>query len=433
MSEAKTPMEAMTAPTPGRVFVTGAFDMHNYGNLLFPLIAAYRLAPHGVEVAAVSPTGRRPDIADAMGCCDIDAMFAAEAAPRAILIGGGNTFHDQPMAFMEDYGRGLAKWASTGLWLGATAAAAVQDVPAIWNAPGIPVPIANPRRRAMVAAALRAADYVSVRDTGSARTLAPPTDINVPIVPDTVADLARMWPAATLVAPFRDLLARKGADPAARHLAFHVRARALGDVPIAQLAAWLDGFAAGEGIVPILIAIGPGLGDCETVRELSHAMQGPHVVLDDPVSLREIAAAIAHARLYVGASLHAYITSAAYGVPAVLVARPARRKFGGFLAHVERPQDLAREWSDAFALGSERLAAPRPRMPDTVPRALDAHWRAVDAALADPARRRGERGDFLRTYLRFALTANGPAWGLQPTLTHAGRAALAAAQTTATS
>ncbi len=77
-------------------------------------------------------------------------------------------------------------------------------------------------------------------------------------------------------------------------------------------------------------------------------MTGPHVLLDDPLGLREIAAAIADAALYVGASFHGYVTAAVYDVPGVMVARPAFRKFGGFLRQTGRMQDLARRLASGF-------------------------------------------------------------------------------------
>jgi hypothetical protein len=267
---------------------------------------------------------------------------------------------------------------------------------------------------------------VSVRDHGSLETLQPPADVDVAVMPDTVADLARMWPIRTLAAPFKRLIERKGGDPAVRHLAFHVRTRALGKVAPGEIAAWIDEFAARQALVPILIAIGPGLGDVDTARELSRLLRVRHVLLDDPLSLTEIAAAIAYSRLYIGASLHAYITSAAYEVPGVLVAKPARRKFRGFLEHIGRPDDLAREWTDAFQLGATRLneAAP-PRMPESVLSALDTHWDRILTAISDPHCKRANRMEFLRSYLRFGIDVNGPGWAIHPFLTRAARAASA--------
>src|SRR5262249_47963886 len=115
----------------------------------------------------------------------------------------------------------------------------------------------------------------------------------------------------------------------------------------------------------------------------------------------------------IGASLHGYIAAAAYGVPAVLVAQPSYRKFQGFLDHTGRGQDLARDWPGAFALARSRADRSVP-MPDRVLDALDAHWRGVADALADPAARRAERHAFLRQWLRAGAETGGASWPHHP-------------------
>ena len=41
-----------------RLAIAGVFDIANYGDQLFPLLAAHRLAPLGIEVEAIAPAGR---------------------------------------------------------------------------------------------------------------------------------------------------------------------------------------------------------------------------------------------------------------------------------------------------------------------------------------------------------------------------------------
>ena len=111
----------------------------------------------------------------------------------------------------------------------------------------------------------------------------------------------------------------------------HLRARSLGEIPLATVGGWIDEFARAHDLRPILIAIGPSLGDDADARDLSAHVATPHVLLDDPQSLNEIAAAIGSSRLYIGASFHGYVTAACYGKPGALVARPAHKKFSGLL------------------------------------------------------------------------------------------------------
>jgi len=395
--------------TPPRLFLSGMFDMRNFGDLMFPLVARERLS--GFDIVAVSPTGAATGFADALASIPLDEMMAGETGADGFLIGGGYMIHGHKMHFLDEYAS-LRDHAGPGLWLGATLAAAARDVPIAWNAPGVPHPFAQ-SQRPLVDAALRAADYVSLRDTGSLELLEAPGDAAVSVVPDPIASIARLWPRRMLAGPFRNFLERKGARRDARYLALHFRNRSLARFGVPAAAAAVDAFAQAEHLVPILVAVGQTHDDDTLAREISGLMSAPHILLDDPKELIEIAAVFGESALYIGASLHGYIAAAAYGVPSVLVAQPSYRKFQGFLDHTGRGEDLVRDWPGAFALAKGRADKSVP-MAARVQDALDAHWRRVAQALADPARRRAERHAFLRQWLRLGAQAGGSSWPHTP-------------------
>ena len=392
-----------------RVFITGMFDMANYGDLMFPLIAQQRLAAAGVEVVAVAPRGGPPPVPGALPSLGLAEMFESERRADAVLIGGGYIVHTFPLTFIEDYDAGaVTDWGGAGLWLGATLAGAIRDVPVVWNAPGVPFPL-RPSQADAVAAALRAADYVSLRDRGAADLIGAPDDVEVMIVPDTVADLPRLWPRRSLEADFAGLIARKGGTAEDRHLTIHLRRRSVAGVPLAGIAADIDRFAAATGLAPLLVAVGESHDDPALARAISPLITARHVLLDDPMDLREITAALAFAALYVGASLHGYVASAAYGVPGVLVARPSYRKFGGFLAHTGRTADLVRDWPAAFDRAVARLEEGRVAFPATLADRLDAHWQRVGAVIATGGGKAAARRAFLAEARQRAGAGAGPA------------------------
>lgn len=402
---------------PRRVLVAGMFDLANYGDLLFPLLARQRLEPAGIEVTAVAPRAGPPPMPGAAPTIGLGDMLAAGREFDAVLIGGGYIIHTHPLDFFEAYSAAEAgAWAGPGLWLGATLAACLSGARILWNAPGVPHPF-GPRRRPLIDAALRAADYLSLRDRGAAELLAPPAGLEVAIVPDPAAGLAALWPRERLARDAQGLLARKGVAPDARLLALHLRRRSVAGLDLADLAASLRAFAARWRLTPLLVAVGQGHDDAGLAREFAPLLGPSAVLLDDPSELREVAAALAQARLYVGASLHGYVTCAAYGVPGVLVARPAYRKFAGFLEHTGRTQDLARDWRQALEVAERHLAAPEAQaMPPRVLAALDAHWDRIRDGILGPARHGAARRDFLDAVLRSGLEAGGPGWALAPML-----------------
>lgn len=406
------------------VFVSGMCDLRNYGDLLFPLLAQRRLGELGYRTVPVAPTAGRGAIEDALETVAIRDMLDPATPVAGVVVGGGYIVHANSLEFLEEYEtQGTGSWSGAGLWLGATLAACLHDVPIAWNAPGVPHPF-SARQHGLIDAALRASDHVAVRDMGSARLLQAPQDITVRIVPDTAAELPRLWPRPSLAGHYRALLQRKGIAPEARLMAIHVRNRSMAGLPPAALGAQLGAFARAHGLLPMLVAVGRSHDDAAVARGLAPYLGMTHLLLDDPLSLREITAALAYSALYLGASLHGYIVSAAYDVPGVLLARPAYQKFGGFLEHTGRRQDLARSWDEAFRIGAERAREPAMRrVPASVTAAIDAHWGAIDAALRDAGSRSGERAGFARAMLRFGLAAEGPGWAMGPFASRAPRGA----------
>ena len=399
------------------VLLAGMFDFDNYGDLLFPLVAQRRLASYGHPTIAVAPSAHRASFDDALPPIDITQMMLGQEPIAGVVIGGGYLIHANSLDLMEHYQTaGAGAWGGVGLWLGATLAAALRDAPIAWNAPGVPHPF-SARQREFVIPALRAASYLSVRDRGAVNLLAPPHDIAISVVPDPIAEIASLWPRDSLRAAYERLLRRKGAPSGARLLAIHVRNRSMRGLDSADLGGKLKAFARRHGLVPMLIAVGRSHDDPATARQLAPHLGDTLLLLDDPSSLMEMTAALAYSGLYVGASLHGYVVSGAYGVPGVLVGRPAYQKFAGFLEHAGRMQDLAPDWPDALSLAAERAGEPTgPRWPATVFAALDDHWEGVRKALAAPQARAEARRDFALALLRQGIRNSGAGWAMQPFL-----------------
>jgi hypothetical protein len=403
---------------PKRILIAGTFDVANYGDVLFPLIAERRLKSLGIDTVPVSPAGTPTAFADAMPVLSVAAMLTDPGPIDGVLIGGGYIVHQRRFDFLREYQDAeVVDWAYPGLWLGATLIGALHDVPVVWNAPGVLFPFSRRVRDDLIAPTLRAADYVSVRDQGSADLLGARDGVDVAVVPDTVIDLARLWPRERLDAPFQALLQRKSAPADGKYLAVHMRALSTGGLGLAVVADWITAFVRAQGLTPILVAIGPSLGDAANACSLAAQLGCPHVLLDDPKSLLEVAAAIGCSELYVGASFHGYVTAAAYGKPGVIVARPAYKKFAGFLSQTGRPQDMAHDWEAALDTAATLLrAGAAQRIPQSVHDAADRHWERVVAALADPTAGRQRRRDFLKAYAAYGVAHCGPGWLLAPGL-----------------
>ncbi|MCA0920128.1 polysaccharide pyruvyl transferase family protein [Pseudooceanicola nanhaiensis] len=399
------------------VAVCGAFDMQNFGDLLFPVLAAHRLANHGYKVVTHAPTDSDPGLG-LPAPRPVEALFDPAQDVDAVMIGGGYIVHGFPVSRFVKLNRAEGETDNRAelldCWMGATVAAALRGVPVVWNAPGVPFPFSG-RQQATLDAVTDAADYLSLRDAGSAAFLRPSELPTARIVPDPVAEISRIWTAASLAPELAAFRSRHAVPEDRPLLAIHVRDRSLSGLGPEGLARLIDAFAQAHQLLPVLIAVGDAHHDALTAQSVAQHMTGPQVVLNQALSLREIASVLAHARLYVGASLHGYIAASSYGVPGALVARPAYGKFDGYLRHLDRLSDKSLDWAAAFDHAAQLLAGPQTRpLPPAVFDALDRHWQEMRAALDSAGPTAASRSDFLRRYIALCVSRSGPAWLTSP-------------------
>lgn len=399
------------------VGIFGTFDVRNYGDLLFPLIAQFRLQEHGIDIEAYSPRGGSTGWQDTADCSPLPRTLEPAARHSAFIVGGGNIIH-RKAANLDEYPDAMNDWAYSGIWGGAAVLAAVANRPILWNAPGLQRAFTDKDMAEMVRPAIRACDYVSVRDEQSRIWLNAPEDVEVNVVPDTAVDIARMWPKASLKGHHQRLFERKGVGQENPYAVFHVKRRSVAPGEEQSLASAIDSYAVASGLTPLLLAIGPCHGDDAMARQLGGLLKSPHILADEPLGLREMAATIAFSQGYIGCSLHGYITATAYRVPARLVASPNMPKHAGFLTHVDRSQDLRTSWQEALGEAIQAREAP---VPPQVFEKLDEHWVRITRSIHEPVKGGYERRTrFLRTFVQNGLSAGGWDWagaGLLPTQT----------------
>ncbi len=355
--------------------------MHNYGDLLFPLIAQFRLSSFGYNIVSVAPTNIKTKFADALPPISIAEFLTLPLDISGILIGGGYMIHTKnlnvPEVFQEYANRGLSENVSSELWIGASLLSKKLNLPVLWNAPGVPFFLHRSQSQ-QVSEALKASKYINVRDEGSAEILRKNCGIEPKVVPDTALDIGRMWPKPSLLDTFKNLLNRKKIE-GNNFLHIHIRNRSLSHFSYSDLAEKIEFLAKKYRLIPILNGIGESHNDHIEARLISKYLHIQHLLLDDPTSLQEIAASIAFSNIYIGASMHGYISAIAYGIPGVLVAKPAYKKFSGIIGHLQREDDLAEDWGQAFLISDAYLNYNKEeiKIPQKVYCSLDEHWNQI--------------------------------------------------------
>jgi len=359
-----------------RLGIFGTFDVENYGDLLFPLLAeaelARRLGPvtlHPFSYGSKSP----PDWPYAV--TSLTELPAMAGGLDGVVVGGGHIIRfDQEIA--PGYAPPIpAIHHPTGYWLAPMLIAIQRGTPVVWNAPGVHGAVpgwAEPLMRL----AVNESRYVSVRDEPSRQALAPfaeTAEINV--VPDTAFGIARLVSEHQPSADFLRLRDAHGltdpylvvqATPAVRDFARFVRSHQ-------------ELF---RSYRVLILPASPCVG--ENNAALGDDLPGsvglptwPH-----PLLLAEL---IGQSSAVVAVSLHLSITALAFGVP---VFRPAQNLSGEYASKYA----LLSEFDGVFPFDAEDWIEPRrfigrlgrhePSPAVSVAlRRLDEHWDRMTAML----------------------------------------------------
>ena len=359
-----------------QIGLCGTFDVENYGDLLFPLVAEAELTErlgavklHRFSYHAKTPPGW-PYL-----------VTSAAELPRmagrldGMLIGGGFIIRfDKDVA--PGYGPPTpAIHHPTGYWLTPALIALQHGIPLIWNAPGMHCNEIPTWADPLMKLAFALSRYIAVRDGPSRAALARFTDIaRIAVVPDTAFGVARLLgkqpsiessrlrEASGLTGPYIIVQAALGLDAFLRF--------------IKNQAHWLRDFRF------LALPIGPVLGDHSAILgtdrpELVCLDTWPH-----PLLLAEL---IRQSEAVVGHSYHLAITALASGVPVFTPQNLSTGKYSALLGF-ETIFPLAKDcepdpqWFMARVGRTAPSAAARATLGQ-----LAQHWDGIAAVLRDGA------------------------------------------------
>lgn len=336
-----------------QIGIFGTFDVKNYGDLLFPLIAEFELRKRLVAVK-IHPFSYHAKTSSNW-IYKVNALADLPALASDLdgaLIGGGHIIRfDKYVA--PGYGPPTPDiHHPTGYWLVPILTALQYGIPVIWNSAGVYGEIPE-WAKPLLNLALEQSDYIAVRDEWAKELLeqfAPTLCSGVDVKPDTAFAIASLFPCN---------------KPSADYL--HLR-ESLGltrPYIIIQATSGLDSFGNLVRDNPqffsnyqiVAISTAPVCGD-------SPAFLEKH--LKDFISLQEwpspalMAELIHGAEAVVGVSLHLSITALAYGVPVFRPINLANRKFSVLskfdsVYQFENQQPISLEWFSA-RLGRKNIS-----------------------------------------------------------------------------
>ena len=290
-----------------QVAIFGTFDVENYGDLLFPIIAeaelGRRLGP--VELHRFSyHEKRRPEWPYAV--TSLMELPGMAASLDGVLIGGGFLIRfDKVVA--HGYGPPTADiHHPTGYWLTPALIALQHAIPVIWNAPGMHCNDVPAWARPLLTMALEQSQYVRVRDALTRDTLgALAQHADIDVLPDTAFGLPHLIDEQQPSAEFIRL--REHAGLTGPYIVIHA---------IHVVESFMKLFEnhpeAFQDYQFLVVPIGPVLGDDPSV--IAGRLPGAITLSfwPEPLLMAEI---ISQAQAVIGHSYHLAITALAFGVP----------------------------------------------------------------------------------------------------------------------
>ncbi len=323
----------------------GAFDRHNFGDLLLAHLAAALLPGRELVFAGLAERDLRP-----WGGHRVHALaaLAPEVARRgADLLHVGGEILDcsawqaavmlqppgqvQPLiAYLERHPCERAQWAAavTGSAVEAPYVAGPHRLPGLrrclfHGVGGVGLPEAPAALRTEVLAALRAADAVSVRDC---RTLAAlkGAGIGARLVPDLAVRVAERFGRRIARQACRGEVAGVIDELGGAHVALQLGPEFADDASLALLAVQLDALAQSTGLGVALFRAGsaPWHDNLDTLLRLAARLRTARVRVLRSLDVWDICALIASGRAYAGSSLHGRLVASAYGLPRLSLAPP---------------------------------------------------------------------------------------------------------------
>lgn len=351
------------------IAICGTFDVQNYGDLLFPIIAEAELrkrlgqvALHALSYHAksppewpypVTPVSRLPDLAMHLDC---------------VLIGGGFIIRFDKNVAPGYYPPDSEVHHPTGYWLTPALIALQHGIPLIWNAPGMHCNAVPEWAEPLMRLVLQGSSHIRVRDEPSQEALEPLCgNFRVEVLPDTAFGISRMLDRSC-PSPELDTL-REAVGLTGPYIVVHAIHCVSPFIHFMQ-----NRGKQFDGIRFLILPIGPVLGDKETV--MGGTLQGsvklpywPH-----PLLLAEL---ISQAEAVVGHSYHLAITALACGVPVFSSADLSIGKYTA-LAGFEAIYPLPGEDEDDLPLFMERIGRRHPSAAmQGILGQLDEHWDRV--------------------------------------------------------
>jgi hypothetical protein len=342
----------------------GAFDRHNFGDLLFPHIAAALLEDKHCIFAGLAASDMRPygghqvrALAELSTQCrdrQVNIMhvggelLGCDAWEAAVMLLPADQAQEAIKHF-DQHPQEKLEWARGKLGISALAPYTIghelfPHAPSVtYNAVGgVDLDQRDPALRAEVLSNLKAADVVTVRDKRTQWLLAL-AGITARLLPDPAVMVAELFGAR-----IRERAAQMSTEFAQGYIAVQFSVEFGDDETLAEIASRLDEVAhsTGYGVVFFRAGAAPWHDDLLSYQRAAARMRSASVKIFTSLDVWDICALIAGSRVYCGSSLHGRIVAMAFALPRINLLHPV------YGMNPTKQVEFAATWEDADMPGA---------------------------------------------------------------------------------
>ena len=360
-----------------KIAIAGTFDVENYGDLLFPIIAKNKLESYGWELTLIAPTGNDVAYSDCQKPISIEEWIENINDYHALIIGGGNIIH------WNDWGKntkGYNEDTYGKLWINTSELAERNNIPVLWNAPGA----LNSKGRKYMNRAIQCIQnckYISVRDSDSRKIIKAWTSKEICVVPDTANEIKNIWSKKELQKEYEGIMKSIQVETNQLLIAVHCKERSIKEMGEDKFTALLKQKLEDTNIKALLLALGRCHEDHIINERIREAMPNNCINLSNLTSLKQIASIIACSKAYIGSSLHGEITACSYETPSRLVANKGLHKHEGQKIFLNNGDNIINSWEEAIESIPWLLKSKAPQVNPNMDKKLEQHWKKMTAII----------------------------------------------------
>jgi hypothetical protein len=348
------------------VVLFGAFDRHNFGDMLFPHVASTLLKTEPIVFAGLVKRDLRPYNGHEVHA--LKDVIAGAGHPLRLIHAGGELLgcdaweaavmvseqNEAEAAIRQLDHRSLqrAQWAGQKLAMGDIAPYAVSRIVLPQNSlvhfhavGGVELNVREVAFRHEVIAKLKDASSITVRDAKT-QSILESTGMSVDLVPDPVVMVSRLFDGKIRAAARNSKVSAMCQRYPHGYIAVQCSADYDDDASIGLIASQLDLLCSQThfGCVFFRAGAAPWHDSLNCYRRIAQRMKTAPPIIFESLDLWEICAVISCSRLTCASSLHARIVAMAYGLPRLTFKHTAPSKLQGAVTPMTKHDAYLSTW-----------------------------------------------------------------------------------------